>query len=1460
MIQLKLHLRAIQPLQTIIFLLLLVATVPALLPVQHAIDEYMDQLKQNTIASLEDTLNRSISYESISPSLLLYLEVRGVSIETFSPNGTNNVDIGKIRVYYDFLSILKGQMFSAVNEISLIDSSFSLDQVKDKELIEGVQNFLSPGTESASKVGREMQRDRGSSSFSFELPEDLKISGRNIHISYKSPDFSIEVSELFFTISNKEELLQLQAEGMSHLKLSSGVSFGETMFTSSHSRFELSGRYSDLREEISSRVSIQNFSSNLFNFSGLTLEIERSEEKISVRKIEDRSPWDLKVDYFPQAERVELQFAAEEFSPDQNISPEEDLYPYSPWLNSVVSGTAEFIYNLKSSTIDYSAQLDLKADNEFLPFPLHANTKVSGTKEYAVFDHLAVRSKKIDADYRGTVQIQEQFATGHLNVQKLIVGEETVRGSASVRGTRNSFSITSPSVNYASLELQNILLKGSLNSTEINFQLAAAHLSEETKAQSRNLSLEGNYVYRGNQFLELSVSAQKIPTKALKQEFLPERIKNVLTDTPLFITTEAYITTDFDRFSFSLLPFIVSGPNDTEIARGSVNGNNDRVQISSLSFRTDRYEADGEIELVHQSKNTYKFESSLSVNSVYYDLKGVFHQGTTLVVRGNYGLYFGVVLQPQFVAFSAKMDQLPLPLGDEGTSEISLQGRGIYRNRTNWNMQVNYLILRNIPQLAPGSRVELAGTMKPGSFQLNTLKYSDDVSSLTGNADINFDSLQPFTGNGWINLADDEEREIYRIVGRKEGTDVHANIQIEAAPLSRFPEVPVEGVVTAGVDITGSYQNPRIDFSINLDEGEFQDGPLLLETVGRYRNNQLQLNYIHGEYRSNLLQKAEARFDFDTGNFNIQGEYRGILSRNRTSANVDLTGYASDIRNPLELPHIVSSNLNADLSIEKIQLLGEERESWYISINREEGELRFRGGPEESLYGVYNESGSYRVTLSEPLPIQLEAQGNLSKDEFVSTIDNIFIDMSFMKIIGLEAVDFYSGVITGDLEITGAFNDPEFNGALDFRDMAGNVIFIAESVEPFNTRMEFEGKEARLLPVEIVTGGRDARLSGGFEFDRWTPVNLRIEVETLHSEGVHVIYKDPSSGLNVDGYVLGSFIFQQTMDANLIKGDLTARNCVITLEEKQTVDVTVDNPLIVDLNITTGKRVEFLWPRRNLPILQTFADTDQSINIYFESITETFRLNGKVSMKSGELYYFQRSFYIKEGMITFNEDENNFDPLLDVKAEIKEIDNTGTPVTISLIVENDPLSTFTPRFESQPALSTVEIANILGANIYTQFTGSQTDLTSALLLTGDIFSQFSVVRSFEQQMKDVFNLDLFSLRTQMIQNVIVERVLNQNITQDPESTGTVGRYLDNTTLFLGKYLGNDLFFEALLQIQQEPFSVGELQQDELNFTMEIGLEWKTPLFLLNFSISPDFIDPLDSIQNTSLGLSWDYSY
>ena len=1415
----------------------------------------MARLKRETIESLEENLDRSISYESISPSLLMYLEVRSVSIETFTPDGPKNVDIGKIRIYYNLFSLLKGEFFTAVSEIRLINSSFAYSEVNDRELIERVQLMIGNGSE---RAGRGSNGAIASVRPQIELPGQLKISGQNIDISFRNSQIDMNLSDLFFTVSNRGLRFQIEAEGSTEVEFLQSRPAGESQLTHIRSGFELSGRYSQSNSQITSRLSFENFTSNLLDFDALTLEIDQEDQRISIRKIEDRSPWDFRVNYSPGQREVSVHFAAEEFSPTQNINPKQDFYPYSAWLNSTVSGTADFTYNFSNQTSSYSGQLAISADNEFLPFPVKMSTKMSGTETHAVFDQLAIRSSKIDADYRGTVQFENPFATGYINLQRLAVGERVLSGTASLQGSRDHFRITSPSLSLSSIELQQITIQGALTSSEVDFEMSALHGAD--RANEHNIGITGNYIFSENPFLELSLSADSVPAGIAGREFLPERASSLLLDQPLNFTTEAYLTTNFERFSFSFLPFILHRPDGSEIARGSINGNNDRLKIENANLNIGSYDADGDLEIVRQTASTYNFKSSVSVNSVYYDLSGALHQGTTLVVRGNYGLYMGMVLQPGYTAFSATLETMPLPLSGGGVSEVSFNGRGVHRSNESWNLQINRLMLRDLPQLPEESQVELSGSAQPNTLNINRFRYSDSVSTLSGTANLQYESLQPFIGSGSIDLANDSETETYRLVGRKNRDGIQANLQVDSAPISRFQAIPIEGMLSGSLDISGPFDDPLVDFSIDLNEGEFRNGPLLLETVGRYNGELLSISYIHAEYRSNLLQKGEANFNFNSGEFNLQGEYRGIFSRQSASADISLSGSSAELRSPADLPKIIDSDVSASLAIEEIQLLGEARESWYFSVRREAEELRFWGGPDQALEGVYQGDGSYRVSMSDPLPIQFDASGNLSEENFFSSINNINIDMSIMRLLGVEAVQFGSGRIVGDLEISGAPNDPEFNGTLQAVRLSGNVIFVAKPVDPFSTAIVFEGKEAVVNPVEVTTGDRQALFSGGFEFDRWTPTNIRIEVNVMSPDGIHVLYEEPSSGLNVDGYVLGTFVFQQSIDNNLIEGDLTVRNAVVALEDKQPVEVEPTNPLVVDLNIETGQRVEFLWPRRRLPILQAFADTNQNLRIYFESLTETFRLTGKVNMKSGELYYFQRSFYIKDGMITFNEDENTFDPLLSVEAEIKEIDNSGRPVTISMIVDNEPLSSFTPRFESQPALSTVEIANILGANLYTQFSDTQTDLTSALLVTGDIFSQFSVVRSFERQMKDVFNLDLFSLRTQMIQNVILERVLNQEIAQDPETQGTVGRYLDNTTLFLGKYLGNDLFFEALLQIQQDPITVGDFQQDELNFTMEVGLEWKTPLFLLNFSISPDFVDPLESIQNTSLGLSWDYSY
>jgi hypothetical protein len=208
------------------------------------------------------------------------------------------------------------------------------------------------------------------------------------------------------------------------------------------------------------------------------------------------------------------------------------------------------------------------------------------------------------------------------------------------------------------------------------------------------------------------------------------------------------------------------------------------------------------------------------------------------------------------------------------------------------------------------------------------------------------------------------------------------------------------------------------------------------------------------------------------------------------------------------------------------------------------------------------------------------------------------------------------------------------------------------------------------------------------------------------------------------------------------------------------------------------------------------------------------------------------------------------------------VDTEGEVVNISLILDKMPVSQFTPRFESDPPLSDIEIFSILGTGVFTQIGNEQIDLTSALRLTGDLVTQFGLIQSFEKKVKDILNLDLFSIRTQMIQNILIDRFIDTGTARDNIYLDSFGSYLDNTSLYLGKYFGDDIFLQAVVQIStQEILESGQLNAtNELFVESSVSFEWQTPLFLLGITVKPDFDDPLASIQNTSLDLSWGYSY
>jgi len=50
-------------------------------------------------------------------------------------------------------------------------------------------------------------------------------------------------------------------------------------------------------------------------------------------------------------------------------------------------------------------------------------------------------------------------------------------------------------------------------------------------------------------------------------------------------------------------------------------------------------------------------------------------------------------------------------------------------------------------------------------------------------------------------------------------------------------------------------------------------------------------------------------------------------------------------------------------------------------------------------------------------------------------------------------------------------------------------------------------------------------------------------------------------------------------------------------------------------------------------------------------------------------------------------------------------------------------------------------------------------LSSAVILSGDVLSRLGLLRPFEQRVRELLGLDMFSVRTQVIQNLVTEKVL-----------------------------------------------------------------------------------------------------
>ncbi len=954
------------------------------------------------------------------------------------------------------------------------------------------------------------------------------------------------------------------------------------------------------------------------------------------------------------------------------------------------------------------------------------------------------------------------------------------------------------------------------------------------------------------------------------------------------------LSTDFSGFQLDAPGLWLTDPQAPgRIVYTSLAANRREVRLQDFSVRYGSYHFTGDLAAALQQQPVVSVRTAFRWQEVPFEMVARYLPGRRLELNGSYGLSAAVDFPPPSPAtpiqllpgltlpvalpgvrgtrFSFQVEDLPVPLpGVIGTVRVSTQFRGAVGLDGAVSLDSGKTVIRDFPLFrSRENRLEMAFTLEENLLQLRHVSFSDPLSTLEGSGRLALNSLSDFEGFLRLGAKGGGEEYTLRLHPRQGRLD--SSISFRESPLARFGEYWVTGTLSGEARVDGTRERPRIAGSLLLNGGRINEDPIGLSFSYQYQPEEFRLQALNVSYLNHRIQDGAGRLDVGKGEFRFQSGYTGEYSGKRLRLRAVLEGTLSGARALVDIPAssglmavtgasvpdigslLNEAKLRGQLFLSDIQVGGKPYDPWQFRFEESQKTLSLSGGPENCIRGQLTMDGSFQLQLLAPLPIRGEAAGRLEGRRIESIFNVSYLDIRSINFLAPNGVvRFMAGSGRGELRISGPVNDPDFFGRIHVRGGSLGFSLSPNPVEPVEGLLVFNEKTLQIPTTSTLCGGAEVIASGTFTIDHWIPTTYELLFNVTGRNGLPIRYA--FGPVFANGYVWGNARVMGDSSATEVRGEVLVDRCQTTLQEPAALPPPEypAAPLLVEMQVTTGKRVEFFWPSLRFPVVRTFAKQGAKAYVLSDDAQRSLVVNGEIDTRGGEIFYFDRSFYLKQGRITFRESGTEFDPRIEGLAELRERDQNNEEIRVYLEV-NDKLSQFSPRFYSVPARTDRELLSLIGGSITDRIGESRPEL-SAVLLASDMASQFFLLRPFEQAVRDLLHLDLFTVRTQMVQNVLFGKLLGDQLGASSLNP------LDNTTLSLGKYLGTDLFLEMQLRFQtQGAVAAGIESARQIRTEGELSFEWQTPLFLLEWTFTPRHPETLFLSDNT-LGISWGFSY
>ena len=1448
----------------LVFLVIIIMAFAFSRPIYNRIKERVDKVAFQLTDKVTELTGLTLTYDSFSPSILSFLSIKGIKLA--DENGTVILSIKNTRINYKLNELIKGNMETFIRSVLVSGVDVDVGQII------GVAERLSAANQNDKKAAPEIEKILS------YVPQNVTV--KNISLNYSNESF-----ESSFVIKDVSLLNSMWGNSLEFQMDCAANAFVKKNNAKYSGSVYLTGSVSESFDKATVYLNIADFTDGTFRIAKTNLMATYADKNIEVHTIQSVNPFSIKAAYNLDTQKATVLLDTEKLNPLSVVSMSgkseitkklKDMqFTTSSQVELDTAVLAELAGGKKASDfVKYKSKGSFNVPSSLFPGGAVIRYSVNGDDKKVNVTGLSAEGKKILADCGLSFAFKNMQLSGSVNLSKYVLpnGSE-ISTEVFFDPLAKGFMLFSPQVFLGEKSLTAVQAKVLPQKDSVDFELELSdYYSYDSGGQYDSgepgvISLSGSYL-TASKFIQSGISMNRIYVRSVLElvgEMLDrtqkEKLEKVMEYvTPYMFTGDLYVSTNFSSLSYNL-PYLVlaNTSKENQLLFISVNGNEQNISLDrfDLIFGKIALNATAGLEFMPGGKNM-TFYVDTTASSIPYRFQGAISP-EAIKVAGDYGTDIEILFgKNKEMSGHALIENFPL-VYEKISLILSTNTSFAYSPQTGPELHIERFEAEETDaSSAYNPKLVFSGNGTKYGMQLNSISYTDLYSSLQGQADVTvnindglFDSvglnasLKDSAGSGegivFDGIVSNPDQQQLTKDNFLNALYISALTEINNFSLNRFMAVKnSNNEVTATLSLSGTLEHPYV--LVNVDKLSFllaneivyADGSVMLE------DNELTVNNFAVNQSAWSVKDISGNVSLKefTGGMKAVFETKG--SKN-VSVPMELQIKDSYVADGKKLPdnmmiQLSSSGMGGSLikksaPFDITALYSSDFVSFYSSENL-------------GLTGTYTFSDGLYANLN-------------TGDKFSCGITGTFkdqnLDMYFSDIVvNLPAVmdclavdDFLSmskGVLTGNLLMTGTYDTPEFEGSLTIEkpDFMLPTLF-KESVSTENIVLYAKSNEFELVNSVYSIGKKQIfRLGSKVAMNKWVLDQLDISLNTVNKRYMPLRFTSPfvdvsgdvACDLNVNmqdsvvtltGSIFGDKLDIESALQNISKAEIEPMDSSKEIYFKTDLDLTLGNHIVLNFD----------------PLLRCIFVPNTKLKIALDSITQSYVVDGKLSLKSGDVAYLNRSFYIKEGSIKFNPQEIA-NPKVTIRAETREKDANNQNVRIILTAENQDLLNFKPRFTSVPAKSENEIMALIGQVVIADLNEIEkgSDVIPVILSTaGDYALQSFATRQIENKLRESLNFDIFSIRTNILQNTMSYVKNNQNNNQQI----WLGNFFDNSTVYIGKYLSSAIYVDAMLNL-----SVGEnianfTDANEKGFVLqpEIGFEFEVPFSNVNWRYIQD---------------------